>query len=73
MMRNFLSKLVLLKVGIVALFVLIAPAICFAHPGHDLVFSFGDSIAHPLSGLDYFFIMIAVGLWSLFKPYLNKS
>lgn len=42
---------------------LLAPALAFAHPGHDesgLV----AGISHPLGGLDHLLAMIAVGLWA---------
>lgn len=42
---------------------LLAPALAFAHPGHDesgLV----AGISHPLGGLDHLLAMLAVGLWA---------
>ena len=42
---------------------LLAPALAFAHPGHDhsgLV----SGIAHPILGLDHLLAMLAVGLWA---------
>ena len=38
----------------------------FAHPGHG-VESFAAGVAHPLSGLDYVAVMVAVGLWAALK------
>lgn len=46
-----------------ALALLLAPALAFAHPGHDesgLV----AGIGHPLGGLDHLLAMLAVGLWA---------
>ena len=46
-----------------ALALLLAPALAFAHPGHDesgLV----AGISHPLGGIDHLLAMIAVGLWA---------
>ncbi len=41
----------------------LCPAAAWAHPGHDGT-SFGDGLAHPLTGLDHAIAMVAVGLWS---------
>ncbi len=40
-----------------------APALAFAHPGHDAS-GLMAGIAHPLSGLDHLLAMLAVGLWA---------
>ena len=49
--------------ALVALALLLAPALVFAHPGH------GDSglvagLGHPVGGLDHLLAMLAVGLWA---------
>jgi len=51
------------KKAFAAAALLLAPALAFAHPGHDesgLV----AGISHPLGGLDHLLAMIAVGLWA---------
>lgn len=42
---------------------LLAPALAFAHPGHDHA-GFMAGIAHPVLGLDHLLAMLAVGLWA---------
>lgn len=46
-----------------ALALSLAPALAFAHPGHDENGLFAG-IAHPLTGVDHLLAMIAVGLWA---------
>lgn len=43
----------------------LAPAVAFAHPGFPgHTHGFVNGLAHPLSGLDHFLAMTAVGLWA---------
>src|SRR5215469_10214892 len=45
---------------------LFAPAIASAHPGFPgHTHGFVNGLAHPLSGLDHFLAMTAVGLWAV--------
>ena len=46
-----------------ALALLLAPALAFAHPGHDES-GLMAGIGHPLGGLDHLLAMVAVGLWA---------
>ena len=46
---------------IAALSLALAPAVAFAHPGHDGVSLF-HGLAHPFGGLDHIAAMVAVGL-----------
>ena len=41
----------------------LAPALAFAHPGHDES-GLLAGIAHPLTGVDHLLAMLAVGLWA---------
>lgn len=51
------------RIGAVALLCLVAsPA--FAHVGGHASMSFNDGFWHPISGLDHFLAMIAVGIWA---------
>src|SRR4051812_4273526 len=45
--------------------VLLAAALpAAAHPGHGALSGFVAGVQHPLSGIDHFLAMIAVGLWA---------
>jgi len=51
------------KKALGTLVMLLAPALAFAHPGHEesgLV----AGLSHPLGGMDHLLAMIAVGLWA---------
>jgi urease accessory protein len=39
------------------------PTLAYAHPGHE-VQGFADGLAHPFTGLDHLFAMLAVGIWA---------
>lgn len=51
------------KKALAALALLLAPALAFAHPGHDES-GLLAGVSHPLSGIDHLLAMIAVGLWA---------
>ncbi|MBJ7536862.1 HupE/UreJ family protein [Marinomonas transparens] len=52
-----------LKMGLVAL-ISAAPALVFAHAGHEHTTSFMTGFMHPLGGFDHLLAMLAIGLWS---------
>jgi urease accessory protein len=43
---------------------LLLPSLAQAHPNHGAATGLASGFAHPLSGLDHFCAMIAVGLWA---------
>lgn len=55
----------LLQRALPLLFVLLAPSLAQAHPGMPgHTHSFGNGMAHPLTGLDHLCAMVAIGLWA---------
>lgn len=46
-----------------AALLMMAPALAFAHPGHDES-GLMAGIGHPLGGMDHLLAMLAVGLWA---------
>jgi len=51
--------------GIRALGLLAMTGVALAHPGHEIANNlFLSGLAHPLTGFDHLFAMLAVGLWS---------
>ena len=53
-----------LVAGWTAVALLVTTQSAAAHPGHDSMSGFVTGIQHPLSGIDHFLAMIAVGLWA---------
>lgn len=52
-----------LRKPLIALALLLSPALAFAHPGHDHA-GLMAGLAHPVFGLDHLLAMLAVGLWA---------
>ncbi|MEO6958972.1 MAG: HupE/UreJ family protein [Burkholderiaceae bacterium] len=51
--------------GLRALGLLAMSGVALAHPGHEIANNlFLSGLAHPLTGFDHLFAMLAVGLWS---------
>lgn len=51
--------------GLRALGLLVISGVALAHPGHEIAHElFLSGLAHPLTGFDHLFAMLAVGLWS---------
>jgi urease accessory protein len=48
---------------LLALSLLLSPALALAHPGHDQA-GLAAGFSHPLQGLDHLLAMLAVGLWA---------
>ena len=49
--------------GLVAMALMLSPALALAHPGHGLE-SAAAGFMHPLTGWDHLLVMLAVGLWA---------
>jgi len=43
---------------------LLLPSLAQAHPGHGTATGMAGGFAHPLTGLDHFCALVAVGLWA---------
>ncbi|BAP78156.1 MULTISPECIES: HupE/UreJ family protein [Stutzerimonas] len=52
-----------LRKPLLAVGLLLSPAMAFAHPGHDHAGVLAG-LAHPVFGLDHLLAMLAVGLWA---------
>ena len=52
-----------LHTPLLALALLLTPALAFAHPGHEAS-GLLTGLAHPLLGLDHLLALLAVGLWA---------
>ncbi|OEC33055.1 urease accessory protein [Pseudomonas cuatrocienegasensis] len=52
-----------LRKPLLALGLMLSPALAFAHPGHDHS-GLMAGLAHPVFGLDHLLAMLAVGLWA---------
>ncbi|MBU1331400.1 MAG: HupE/UreJ family protein [Gammaproteobacteria bacterium] len=52
-----------LRKSLIALGLMLSPALAFAHPGHDHS-GLMAGLAHPVFGLDHLLAMLAVGLWA---------
>lgn len=52
-----------LRKPLLAVGLLLSPALAFAHPGHDHAGVLAG-LAHPVFGLDHLLAMLAVGLWA---------